>query len=107
MAKKTKTKLSIKDFLKAKNLTSRYSETLAACMRLKKTLKVTAQPGDVVLLVRKKGFENVEGVVGLVTSANAENYSFEYLSDNGPKTLTLTYNFLNKEGLTTVGFFTF
>lgn len=99
-----------KDFIstvyKDRGLTDSYSETLAKLTQKKVKGKVEASVGDVVLLVTKKGYENVSGHVGTVTAVTDNDYTFDMLFAGEKKKFTLPYNFLAKKGLVTVGFYT-
>ena len=98
-----------KDFIngvyKKDGINDGYATTLATLTRAKSKLKTTAEVGDVVLLVVKKGYENTSGHVGTVTAVTDKDYTFETVLNGIVKTMTLKYNFLDKKGFVTVGFF--
>lgn len=98
-----------KDFIngiyKKEGINDGYATTLATLTKLKSKLKTTAEVGDVVLLVVKKGFENVSGHVGTVTAVTDKDYTFETSLNGVVKTMVSKFNFLDKKGFVTVGFF--
>jgi hypothetical protein len=105
MSKNT-TKDFIEGIYKKEGINNNYARTLATLTKSKTKLKTTAEVGDVVLLVTKKGFENISSHVGTVTVVTDKNYTFQTETNGTVKTIVSPYNFLAKSGMVTVGFFT-
>lgn len=93
-------------YKKNKNVSDSYAQTEAYLRKNKIKPKVEASEGDIVLLVTKKGHQYTSGHVGTVTSVGEESYTFKFLFMGKEKEQTLPYNFLAKQGLITVGFYT-
>lgn len=101
-----KTKDFISEVYKKEGINDRYATTLATLTKAKAKLKTTAAVKDVVLLVTKRGFENIASHVGTVTAVTEENYTFDMNVNGAKKSFTLPFNFLAKSGMVTVGFYT-
>jgi len=106
-----KATIKVTDFIKetykkVKNVNDNYATTEAHFRAKKIKPRVEAEIGDVVLLVTKKGHEYKSGHVGTVTAVGEETYSFDMMFNGSVKSFTLPYNFLAKEGMITVGFYT-
>lgn len=101
-----KAKDFISEVYKKEGINDSYSTTLATLTKDKVKLKTTATVNDVVLLVTKKGYENIASHVGTVTAVTDDNYTFDTMVDGVKKTFTLPFNFLAKKGMVTVGFYT-
>lgn len=92
---------------KKEGISDSYPQTLATLTRNKTKLKTTGAAGDLILLVTKKGFENTASHVGRVKDVTETEVSFELNFSGEVKLVTLPLTaFLNKTGLTIVGFYT-
>lgn len=97
----------IGEAFKKEGICDSYPKTLATLTRNKIKLKTTGTVGDLILLVTKKGFENVASHVGRVKEVNEKDVSFELNFSGEVKTITLPLTaFLNKTGFAIVGFYT-
>lgn len=97
----------IKESFRKEGISDNYPQTLATLTRNKTKLKTVAAAGDLILLVTKKGFENTASHVGRVKEVTETEVSFELNFSGEVKLVTLPLTaFLNKTGLTIVGFYT-
>jgi hypothetical protein len=95
----------IKSLFNSKHVSESYAETEAKLRKAKIKIQVEAVKGNLVLLVTKKGHEFTSGHVGKVTAVTENDYTFMMKLNGKEVEQTLPYNFLDKQGLITVGFY--